>query len=221
MLDQSLLTLLATILGGILATVGGIAANYYTQVFNNRAERQKFIREKCEEAYLLADQVKLWAKNENHRWWQKYYEEFEPDSDELEMYRKELEPIDCPINKLMMIITLQLPELRTKAEALKRAVEAYQEFSDGYREYGWHSFQANIESVLRTECRRLEESHQELHLLIEKTVLKSWGIRANKTRTWKKVLAIKKLIQGTQLHTRSQIEDDEYTFGEDTPLQSL
>ena len=41
MLDQSLLTLLATILGGILATVGGIAANYYTQVFNNRAERQK------------------------------------------------------------------------------------------------------------------------------------------------------------------------------------
>src|SRR6266849_743672 len=105
MLGQSLLTLLATVLGGILATVGGIAANYYTQVFNNRAERQKFIREKCEEAYLLADQVKLWAKNENHRWWQKYYEEFEPDSDELAMYRKEFEPIDCPINKLMMIIT--------------------------------------------------------------------------------------------------------------------
>lgn len=137
------------------------------------------------------------------------------------MYRKEFEPIDCPINKLMMIITLHLSELRTKAEALKRAVEAHQEFSDSYREYGWHSFQANIERVLRTECRRLEESHQELHLLIEKTVLKSWGIRANKTRSWKKVLAIKKLIQGTQLHTRSQIEDDEYTFGEDTPLQSL
>ncbi len=83
MLDQTVANLLATVVGGTLAIAGGIVATFVTQGLNNKAERNKFIREKCEEVYLLAEQVKRWVENENDKWWQDYLEKFEPDNEYL------------------------------------------------------------------------------------------------------------------------------------------
>ena len=82
MLDQNVITLLATVLG----LIGGIVATYSAQMLNNGAERRRLVREKCEEVYVLADQVKRWADNENLKSWCDYYEEFEPQDPEISFY---------------------------------------------------------------------------------------------------------------------------------------
>lgn len=84
-MDQNIITLLATALGGALTLIGGIVATYFTQMLNNRDERRRFVREKCEEAYILADQVKRWADNENLKWWCNYHEEFDPGNPEIDL----------------------------------------------------------------------------------------------------------------------------------------
>src|SRR5881398_1463925 len=132
MLDQNVTTLLATALGGALGLIGGITATYLTQALNSKTERKKFVREKCEEVYLLADQVKHWADNENLKWWCNYHNACDNMSPEDYYYESKIEhkPIDCPIDKLMMIAMLHIPELTTKAQALKNVVDTYQGFPD-------------------------------------------------------------------------------------------
>src|SRR5216110_2491348 len=100
MLDQNITTLLATILGGILATTGGIIATFYAQILNSRTDRENFVRERCEEAYNLAHEVKQWVDNENSRWWCDYCESIDDVSIEVQIGRSKLakEPLNCPVD---------------------------------------------------------------------------------------------------------------------------
>jgi hypothetical protein len=210
--EQSFVNLLITALGGALAVLGGIFATYFTQVLNNRAERRKFVREKCEEVYLLAEQVSLWVKNENDMWWQSYLEEFEPENEYIEIYRTEYQTLDCPIDKLMMTVTLHLPELKTGAEGFKKAVCQYQDFAYYFREQGWSVFSGDIRTTLESEYQGFKNSHQQLKLLIEKTILKSWGIHRSRReiRHWRSsYFFIKRVLQWTRFRTAQRIESDE------------
>jgi hypothetical protein len=213
MLDQNLTNLLLTVLGGALAAMGGIVTTYSTQALNNKAERKNFIREKCEEVYLLADQVKLWVENENDHWWQIYLEQFEPDNEYLQMYRKDFKPLDCPIDKLMMIVTLHLPTLRTKAAALRASVVTYQDYDHYFREQGWDAFYDDVTNVLKKEQQKLEASHKELQLLIEETVLKSWGIRESRVKSWQKkgLHLLHQFVLKIHHHPKDQAKKIEYS----------
>src|SRR5258708_21852132 len=51
MLNQSLATILATLIGGVLSIVGGFFANYYIQSSSNRLQKQKEIRNILEHIY--------------------------------------------------------------------------------------------------------------------------------------------------------------------------
>jgi hypothetical protein len=219
MLDQNVITLLATALGGALGLVGGVVATYSTQVLNNKAERKKFVRGKCEEVYLLADQVKHWADNENLSWWCDYHKASDnmwPEHDYYEN-KRELKPIDCPIDRLMMIAMLHIPELTTKAQALKNVVDTYQGFSEYFAEHGWDSFEGDVDDIMREENQKTEDAHQELKLLIKKTVLNSWGIRMNESGYLKRnILLIKRALQRNR-HTIIQKERDEHIVEEDIP----
>ncbi len=196
MLDQNVITLLATALGGALALIGGIIATYFTQMLNNRAERRRFVREKCEEVYILADQVKRWADNEDLKWWYNYHKEFEPDNSEIYLYgsKRILEPIECPIDRLIMIVALHIPELRTKAQALKGVIDIYQTYLDYFPEQGWEAFSGDVDLVLRDTDQKLKDAHLELKLLIEKTVLKSWGMQLSRNNNRTKKFAQKDMI---------------------------
>ncbi len=179
MLDQNITTLLATILGGILATTGGIIATFYAQVLNSRTDRKNFVREGCEEVYNLAHEVKQWIDNENSRWWCDYCESIDDVSIEVQIERSKLakEPLNCPIDRLMMIVLLYIPEFRTKAEALKNVVNTYHHFSSDLAEYGWQGLAEyrDFRDCLGEVDREGEDTYQELKLIIEKTTLKTLG----------------------------------------------
>jgi hypothetical protein len=179
MLDQNITTLLATILGGILATTGGIIATFYAQSLNGRTEREKFVRERCEEVYELAEKVKQWLDNENARWWCDYCESIDDVSIEVQIGRSKLakEPLNCPIDRLMMIVLLYIPEFRTKAEELKNVVNTYNRFSNNFDEYGWRGLDEyeDFRDHLRKVSQEGKDTHQELKLIIEKTTLMTLG----------------------------------------------
>ncbi len=196
MLDQTIANLLTTALGGMLAITGGLVATVSTQALNNKAERRKFLREKCEEVYLLSEQVKLWVKNEHDKWWQDYTDQFEPDNPIPEGYRKEYKQLDCPIDKLLMIVQLHLPMLQAKAEALKASVNTYQDFARDFLEEGWDAFPDDIETVLRSIRKKFGKSYWELKQLIEITVLESWGTHLYRAGCWKRnTLLIRRISQ--------------------------
>ena len=52
MLDQNITVLLSTLLGGVLTTIGGFIAVYYTQRTTKSIEERKHHREKVEELYI-------------------------------------------------------------------------------------------------------------------------------------------------------------------------
>ncbi len=200
MLDQTIANLLTTALGGMLVITGGLVATVATQALNNKAERNKFRREKCEEVYLLAVQIKEWVKNEDNRWWQNYYDDFFPNA-YPDSYRREYKQLDCPIDTLLMIVRLHLPELYEKAKALKKSVDSYQYYDSYSQEEGWHAFSDDIETTLKDELRKFKNSYIEFQKLIEKIILESWGIRSSKIEWWKKnILFFKRILQ--RLHPR-------------------
>jgi len=49
--------IITTIIGGMLATIGGFLATYLTQFMANRTEKQKLTREKSEELYSLINEI--------------------------------------------------------------------------------------------------------------------------------------------------------------------
>ncbi len=191
MLDQNITTLLATILGGILATTGGIIATFYAQILNSRTDRENFVRERCEEAYNLAHEVKQWVDNENSRWWCDYCESIDDVSIEVQIGRSKLakEPLNCPVGRLMMIVLLYIPEFGTKAEALKNVVNMYHRFSNNFDEYDWQGLDeyGDFRDHLRKVDKEGEDTYQELKLIIEKTTLKTLGKQqlGNNNRTKK------------------------------------
>ncbi len=51
-------TILATMLGGILAIIGGFIATYSTQLITGITESRKLVRDKAEELYQLSNEIK-------------------------------------------------------------------------------------------------------------------------------------------------------------------
>src|SRR6266478_4573987 len=61
MLDQSITTILSTLLGGVLAITGGFLATSFSQRMAEKAEGRKLARERIEELYTLSTQMKKWV----------------------------------------------------------------------------------------------------------------------------------------------------------------
>jgi hypothetical protein len=131
----------------------------------------------------------------------------------------EHKPIDCPIDKLMMIAMLHIPELTTKAQALKDVIDTYQGFSDYFAEHGWDSFERDVDGTMREAGQKTKDAHQELKLLIKKTVLNSWGIRMNESGHLRRnILLIKRALRRNH-PTITQKEPEEHIIEEDISLE--
>lgn len=50
-------SIVATVMGGVLAVIGGFLATYLMQFRTQRSERQKLMREKAEELYSLINEI--------------------------------------------------------------------------------------------------------------------------------------------------------------------
>ncbi len=65
MSEQVATTLLGTVLGGVLAIVGGFVASLFSQRLARDEEKRTVIREKSEEIYKLANQAADWSSEQS------------------------------------------------------------------------------------------------------------------------------------------------------------
>lgn len=109
-LDQNMMTLISTVVGGLLAITGGFLAARFSQRIAEKAEKRKLTRERIEELYTLSSQAKEWMRVQLLR---------ACEVEGITLHRRapdwffdvvNTEP-DCPIEKMEMLISLYLPSL--------------------------------------------------------------------------------------------------------------
>ncbi len=165
MLDQNITTLLATIIGGIFAIVGGFIATWVSQRLARNAEKRKVAREKSQEIFELFIQVKRWIDNEINRWWERTDETatiYPPVSDTLE----------CPIDRLLILVILYVPPLEKTAKELNEKVMRFNSDEWDYRDRGaFPSY--NVLADLRAESKKLADFEQRFTDEIKKFVAKT------------------------------------------------
>jgi hypothetical protein len=61
MMSDQIVPLIAALIGGIFAIVGGFLATYFQQRVARDAEKRKVIREKVEEIYNFTNQINDWT----------------------------------------------------------------------------------------------------------------------------------------------------------------
>ncbi len=123
MLDPN--TIFTLVLGSILTIVGGFLATYYSQRLARSGEKRKAAREKCQEIFELFEQINRWIKNEIDKW----QERADPDKLDIFGQRKVNPPVsqnlECPINRLLMLVKLYVPPLEKLASELDNKVELF------------------------------------------------------------------------------------------------
>jgi hypothetical protein len=148
-LDQNITTLLSTVVGGLLAITGGFLATSFSQRMAGKAEKRKLTRERVEELYALANQVKEWVKVQLLR---------ACDVEEIKLHRKtpgwffdavKTEP-DCPIEKMEMLVYLYLPSLVKPFALYRTSVLAIQQLETDMRnhQYSKYALEAHCDVCL-------------------------------------------------------------------------
>ncbi len=117
------------IVGSIVGAVVGFFLNYETTRMTRKAEQKKAIQDHIREYSTLALQVNDWFKAEHNILWSFY---------ELPNSVRGKTPVnqqECPIDRLIMLSRLYLPELKKETIELSESVDEVQEsfanFVDG------------------------------------------------------------------------------------------
>lgn len=117
------------IIGSVVGAGVGFFLNYQTTRLTRKADQKKAIQEHIREFSTLALQVEASVKYENDLLWSLYEL---PDS---ERERKVHERPECPIDELIMLTILYLPELKKDAIELRESIDkirgSYDDFIEG------------------------------------------------------------------------------------------
>jgi len=100
-------------IGALAALLGSFGATFFAQWLAQRQDTEKKYNEKIEEMQELLIQVKLWAEVENN--WQWLNDEFGPSS-------KEKNTLDCPIDRLSLLVNRYEPRLVESVSQMKKAI---------------------------------------------------------------------------------------------------
>lgn len=149
MIDQNITTLLSTVIGGLLAITGGFLATTFSQRMADKAEKHKLTRARIEELYTLSNQVKEWVKVQLLR---------ACDVEEIKLHRKVpgwffdavKTELDCPIEKIEMLVCLYLPSLVKPFELYRASVLAIQQLETDMRnhQYSKYALEAHCDVCL-------------------------------------------------------------------------
>ena len=118
------------IVGSIVGAVVGFFLNYETTRMTRKAEQKKAIQDHIREFSTLALQVNDWVKSEQERLWS--FHEYPAYIREKFIVSNQQE---CPIDSLIMLTRLYLPELKKEAielsESIDEVKESFDNFADG------------------------------------------------------------------------------------------
>ncbi len=113
MSSQDITTLVAALLGGILAIVGGFLGALFSQQLARAEEKRTVVREKTEALYKLANQLADWALGQASLIQQ--LQKSTPGTSTLELQT------DSPLEDLVMLSRLYIPALNASVEELHAA----------------------------------------------------------------------------------------------------
>lgn len=103
-MNSSFIPLISVVIGGLLTIIGGFLGNYFTQSIIRKSETKKLIREKIEEIYNTAGEIKKWLL---------FVEEHVAGATEP----------PCPIDKMVMLVSLYVPKLKASTSDVRQIVE--------------------------------------------------------------------------------------------------
>lgn len=160
MTNQGIVSILTTLIA-VIGTLAGVIITYY---FTNRMERKRILREKLEEIYTLAIQVKQWLDNEIKSWWSL----IDPNA-QSHPYKD----LSCPIEQLIMLVELYAPSLAEKAVRInKKVLELKQRYSV-YSDEKLIAFNnERPENVLRQDDTEITEMYTDLVVAVKKLIKK-------------------------------------------------
>lgn len=108
---RDFIPLIATLIGGALAIIGGYVSNYLLQSRSRQAERRKVIHEKLEELYVLTIQVDDWLQHRYRQCISKVALQDVVDNN--------------PITRLVMLVKLYEPSLSKDVESFAIQLENF------------------------------------------------------------------------------------------------
>ncbi|GLV55916.1 hypothetical protein KDH_27600 [Dictyobacter sp. S3.2.2.5] len=164
MLDQTIASLLSTVLGGFLTIVGGFIAIYFTQHMTNKAEKKRLALVKIEEAYILTYEVTAGLRSYVARIGREIIssENLQVDWQFNEDF---LNTNYLIVQKLGMVIQLYFPEIQGD----------FKEFSISMRECLNSSSQIGVtrdRDEFKNIIAKVEEAHSNMNLAIAKLIEK-------------------------------------------------
>jgi hypothetical protein len=125
-LDQNITVLLSTVVGGLLAIIGGFFATTLSQRMAEKAEKRKLTHEKTEELYMLAKQMQKWVKSQLLRACVVEEVKLHYKKAPVWMYDKVNTEESCPLEKMEMLVGLYLPILKKTFSSYYSSVFAIQ-----------------------------------------------------------------------------------------------
>ncbi len=155
--------IIIAVVGVIGTSIGAVLGGLITFYTIRKNERDRQIREKCEEIYDFSVQVKRWIDNEIDCWWLRY------DEDAI-IFPSPSENLPCPAERLLMLVNLYAPSLEEKALRLTKIVDTFNSLEYYYAEASWSAFQIKVEDYLRNESRKTGEAYAEFLASIKKFV---------------------------------------------------
>ena len=143
LLDQSITTILSTLLGGVLAITGGFLATSFSQRMAEKAEGRKLARERIEELYTFSTQMKKWVTVQILR---------ACEVEEVTLHRKTpgwfFDVVnteeECPIDKMEMLINLYLPSMKSTFAVYRQSVLAIQQLEAELRNNSYTKYSLEI-----------------------------------------------------------------------------
>lgn len=162
MLDQNMTTLLSTLLGGLLAIIGGFLAIYITQFMANKAEQRQLVREKIEEAYILVNEVIASNRSYASRITR---EKLEPLQIDWQFNEDFVNRTYVAMHKLLMLVDLYIPELKQDFKDFASSMSKYMNLASNIGVTG------NI-TEMKDILSNMEEAHKNMSSSICKLIKK-------------------------------------------------
>jgi hypothetical protein len=142
-IEKEYIPLLATIIGGLLATAGGYISNHFLNKKSIRRESREVKRGKLEEVYELTIRYEDWATKSF-----------------LEIIIDNIEAPAKPINEIIMVINLYFPELKGQMQEFMEADDKFKRhLSNFWNARGEYFGEVNPDWDGANETKKIQEEY--------------------------------------------------------------
>jgi hypothetical protein len=163
MTEADVTNIIIAVVGVVGTSLGAVLGGLITYYTTRKNERDRQIREKCEEIYDCCVQVTHWIDNEIDCWWEHY--------DATMIIIPNLSKnLPCPIDKLLMLVHLYAPSLEEKALKINTTVDKFHNLEYYYAEAEWSAFQMGVDNFLTDERQKNRNTQEEFVSSIRKFV---------------------------------------------------